>query len=360
MRSESGKWVTRYSTRGHPYPVWEPDMPRIPDAALSHIVYLYPSVADAENGSRAGGSGFFVNIPSLVIPGKGFLYAVTNAHVIEAGNTVIRLNTKGGKFDTFDFTENDWIVHHERDDVAICGMPTLDREFHSIAEISPDLFLKQHEIATYNVGPGDDVFVVGRFVNSQGKLRNIPSVRFGNIAQMPIEPIEQDRVFGKFQQESFLFEARSISGYSGSPVFLILHSLQSRQKEGLRLHTDVFRLLGIQWGYIQDWEPVRDSAGVPVQTGLKVRLNTGMMGVVPVWKLAELLMRDDMVASRRAIEDRYISERGLPTTALSDTGNADKSAASEVSGNDANPNHLADFTRLVDVAARKRPQGDQT
>ena len=30
-----------------------------------------------------------------------------------------------------------------------------------------------------------------------------------------------------------------------------------------------------------------------------------------------------------------------------------------VNAND-NPNHLEDFTRLVDVAARKRPQGDQT
>jgi hypothetical protein len=79
-----------------------------------------------------------------------------------------------------------------------------------------------------------------------------------NMGQLPSpEPIEQNRVFGKFQQESFLVEARSISGYSGSPVFLILHSAQSRQQEELRLHTDVFRLLGIQWGYIQDYEPVR-------------------------------------------------------------------------------------------------------
>ena len=35
-------------------------------------------------------------------------------------------------------------------------------------------------------------------------------------------------------------------------------------------------------------------------------------------------------------------------------------AQQAVSADDANPNHLKDFTRLVDVAARKRPQGDQT
>ncbi len=291
-------------------------MPRIPDGALSQIVYLYPSVVDAENGSKTGGSGFFVTVPSLVIPGRGILYAVTNAHVVERGNTVVRLNTKDGKFDTFDFTDNDWILHHDKDDVAICGMPLLNPDLHTFAEIAPETFLKRDEIAAYNIGPGDDAFVVGRFVNSQGKLRNIPSVRFGNIAQMPIEPIEQDRVFGMFQQESFLLEARSISSYSGSPVFLILHALQSRQQEGLRLPTDVFRLLGIQWGYIQDWEPVRDSAGRPVGTGLNVKLNTGMMGVVPAWKLTELLMRDDLVAARKTVEDKYVSEHGLPTTEL--------------------------------------------
>ena len=254
-----------------PNTVWEPLMPRIPDGALNGIVYLYPSVVDAENGSRTGGSGFLVTIPSLVIPGRGMLLAVTNAHVIETGNTVVRLNTKDGKFDTFEFTDKNWILHHDKDDVAICGMPLLDPDLHTFAEIGPDAFLKRHEIAAFNVGPGDDAFVVGRFVNSQGKLRNIPSVRFGNIAQMPIEPIEQDRVFGRYEQESFLVEARSIRGYSGSPVFLILHSVQSRQQEGLRLHTDVFRLLGIQWGYIQDWGPVCDSAGRPVATWLKVK-----------------------------------------------------------------------------------------
>jgi hypothetical protein len=152
------------------------------------------------------------------------------------------------------------------------------------------------------------VFVVGRFKNAQGKLRNIPSVRFGNIAQMPHEPIEQRRVFGKFQQESFLVEARSISGFSGSPVFLILHARDSRQELGFRLHTDVFRLLGIQWGYIQDCEPIRDTTGRPVDTGLHVLLNTGMMGVVPAWKLEDLLRSDFVVEHKRKTEEEYLKK----------------------------------------------------
>src|SRR5262249_39124599 len=55
---------------------------------------LLTSVSDAENGSRLGGIGFLVTLPSAVAPGQGILFAVTNAHVIEDGSTVIRLNTK--------------------------------------------------------------------------------------------------------------------------------------------------------------------------------------------------------------------------------------------------------------------------
>lgn len=167
------------------------------------------------------------------------------------------------------------------------------------------------------------MFVVGRFINSQGKVRNIPSVRFGNIAQMPHEPIEQNRVFGKYQQESFLVEARSISGFSGSPVFLILHARDSRQESGFRLHTDVFRLLGIQWGYIQDWEPVRDLDGRPIDTGLQVRLNTGMMGVVPAWKLGDLMRSDFVMKHKRKIEEEYVAKHGLPKSSLADSNESD-------------------------------------
>jgi hypothetical protein len=114
-------------------------MPRIPDGALDGIIYLYPSVLDAENDTRLGGSGFFVMVPSAVVPGSGILYAVTNAHIIEHGNTVIRLNTKDGKFDTFDFTDQHWVPHPDKDDIAICPMPQLAPE-HIYKEIAREQF----------------------------------------------------------------------------------------------------------------------------------------------------------------------------------------------------------------------------
>jgi len=46
-----------------------------------------------------------------------------------------------------------------------------------------------------------------------------------------------------------------------------------------------------------------------------------------------------------------------PPEVVALTSSRPRGAASD---DDANPNHLADFTRLVDAAPRKRPQGDQT
>ena len=90
------------------------------------------------------------------------------------------------------------------------------------------------------------------------------------------------------------------------PFFLFLLTTSSRQEPEFRLPTDVFRLLGIQWGYIQDWEPIRDSVGR--DTGLKVHLNTGMMGVVPAWKLGDLLRSDILVEHRKKVEEKYSSK----------------------------------------------------
>lgn len=97
------------------------------------------------------------------------------------------------------------------------------------------------------------MFVVGRFVNAEGRQKNLPTLRFGNIAQSPQEKIKQDRVFGSFEQESYLVEARTISGYSGSPVCVLLDpawkrpgrpNLEGRQDTSLGGHLGLYPRLG--------------------------------------------------------------------------------------------------------------------
>jgi len=163
-------------------------------------------------------------------------------------------------------------------------------------------------VAEYGIGPGDETVTVGRFINADGVQRNTPTVRFGNIAQMPGEPILQDRrIIGStqnFKQVSYLIEAKSISGFSGSSVFVHMSPF-SQRPEGKPHSWNTF-LLGVSWGYIMDWEYLRDDRGRPLEAKTKVRVNTGMMGVVPAWILQDLLMKPDLVRQRTASEDRYI------------------------------------------------------
>jgi len=93
-----GRWEKRYSSGGDPFYVWV-CMPRIEDAYLEAVIYLYPSELTASRGEAIGGTGFLMMRPLDNEPPFGVMYAVTNAHVIEpdGGNSpVIRLNTVDG------------------------------------------------------------------------------------------------------------------------------------------------------------------------------------------------------------------------------------------------------------------------
>src|SRR5690242_19188032 len=63
MDNRGGHWVTKMSSRGHSYRVWEFAVPRIEDAFLQCVVYLYPDRPSACAGKQAGGSGFLVGLP---------------------------------------------------------------------------------------------------------------------------------------------------------------------------------------------------------------------------------------------------------------------------------------------------------
>lgn len=293
-------------------------MPWIDPTLLETVVYLYPSEAEAEDGAGMGGSGFLVGIPVLPRnPGIAPLVAVvTNKHVIHNGNMIVRINTLDGGKDIIALDSERWFTHPDGDDLAVCPI-RLSRQNHKANYLPLKFFLTKDVVEQFEIGPGDDCFVVGRFVNHEGKQRNLPSVRFGNIAQMPWEPI----IVGGFAQESFLVEARSIAGYSGSPVFVYLPrqidgslnpELVSMAQRGTlkipgvsakRVHLP-FQigplLLGVSYCHTMDDAPVQSKeTGEPVRDWV-VKSNTGMMGVIPAWKLHGLLRGEEMRPVREA------------------------------------------------------------
>lgn len=272
-----------------PTAVWKPDVPRIPDEVLHCVIYLYPSIADAENGRALGGSGFLTSVPNEQTLGLSFHYFVTNRHIIDQGSTVVRINRRGGGFECIDATERDWTISPYGDDLAVCAITFGDAiSRFEIRAIPRNMFVTEDIIKQHEIGPGDDTWMAGRFVSHEGRGRNLPSVRFGNIAQMPWEPIRHHWGNKETEQESFLVEARSIPGYSGSPVFVHIPALSNRPSSpNLIAHEIGTWLLGIDWAHMNDFMAAVDDRGN--QLGFKVRSNSGMMAVVPAWKLARLL-----------------------------------------------------------------------
>lgn len=297
------QWVERFSTRGHPYRVWEAAVPRIPDNVLDCVIYLYADRQSADDGIRLGGSGFLTGVRAKNADGF-FLYAVTNKHLIERGYTAIRLTTKDGNKDVIETTEMSWIAH-DTSDLSIC--PIALSEQHKFNLVDEGAFVTEQMVGgASGIGPGDDVFVVGRFINHEGQQRNLPTVRFGNVAQLPWEPIDG--------QESFLVEARSIPGYSGSAVFV--HFLPFQPASTGRPSTNLTYgpwLLGIDWGHIHDWEPLCGPDKKPLNPvrpkDRQIRINTGMMTVIPAWKLAELLAYPTVSKIREQEEQEALEKK---------------------------------------------------
>lgn len=288
-------------------------MPRIRNEFLQCVLYLYPSEAEAEDGAHAGGSGFWVGYGFEHASGTwNLVYAVTNKHVVKSGNTVIRLSKTDGTIDVIPTLESDWAFHPAGDDVAVLFQSSLHKinlGQHSFNYVGVGAFISKPIISSMDIGPGDAAFIVGRFVNHEGRQKNLPTARFGAISQMPWEPIAQDT---GFMQESFLVEARSIGGYSGSPVFVEIPRWDSGHG---RVNTNWGYgpwLLGVDWGHINDWTPVCNKQGRPMNpdpSTAQVKINTGMTAVVPAWKILDILDCPAFLDQRRiAMEQMETAE----------------------------------------------------
>jgi hypothetical protein len=331
-------------------------LPRIPPSDLNCAFYLYPSEAAAKAGVKLGGSGFWVAVQSLKIPDFWWLYGVSNQHVVQRqGASVIRANAKDGGVKIIPAEPTDWIEHPNHHDIAILPAPGISAEIEMSA-ILPGMFVDENDIASRIVEVGNEVFMIGRFINHDGKVRNTPSARFGNLSMMPGDPIFVDVVTPP--QESFAVELRSMCGYSGSPVLVSPENDAHRRFKGSAFGPDL--LLGVHWGHIiEPWTVQTKIVKKVMQTALaddevevdQVSANTGMNGVVPAWRLKELLdmprFKDVRDTEEKAELERI--KREAPGAVLD--------AATEVvtappaSGD--NPTHREDFMRLVSAAARK-------
>ena len=325
-----GEWVVRKSARGFTYRVWRRvRVPTIPQHYLDCSIYLYESKASAEEGENFGGSGCLVSVESNPVwePSESndprrrkaslffppHIYAVTNKHIVEGDFPcpVVRLNTIDGSWDVLELEVDDWIPHPGGDDLVVAPIE-LPEGKHRYFPIHTETHLHRHNLG--GVGAGDDTFMIGRFVSHEGAQRNTPSLRFGNIAMLPFEEI---RLVDGHMQEAFLVETRSLSGYSGSPVF-VYQAIEEKMRVPLGRNSIQYvetqtrsitslvgycKLLGIDCGHVLHYEDVLDAS--LKATGWKVQSNTGMAIVIPAWRLYDLLHTEALTMQRKQKDKEY-------------------------------------------------------
>jgi hypothetical protein len=201
----------------------------------------------------------------------------------------------------------DWI-RHPTSDVAVLPLDAskLNPNFVTIVTPTQYRMFATHELMLkHDLGVGDDVVMIGRCGFHGGKELNLPAARFGNIAMMPGEPI---RCKNRLDQEGYLVEMRSITGFSGSPVYVIY----DRPWQGVSMSPSLERprheyfLLGIDFCHLPDDIHAVHPDGTK-RDDIKINGNSGFAGVIPAWKILEILDDPDLNAQRQERDSCYIA-----------------------------------------------------
>lgn len=292
-----------------------------------------------------------------------FQHIVTAKHVIDAipGNTVhIRVNNHEGKARVIETTRAHWLSHpNPAIDVAVCAS-RIPQDQYAIGhfDIEDRAFVYRPQPGNQHVFCiGDPVQVMGMFVKRMGEAANLPILRTGTIAAMPVEKIHTTYGF----HHAYLIEVRSIDGLSGSPVIAIPEPTQVFDgKWGLADKPNP-KLIGMLLGHdntynphdrVEIASPGNDKSGSEVI----VPMNTGIGIVLPVEYVAEAI---DQPALQKLREDGAMRAKKdssfIPDSAVRmKPGTASKSALPTTA---ENPQHKEDFTQLLGAAVKK-PQQD--
>jgi hypothetical protein len=306
------------------------------------------------------GTAFFVELEE---PNRIWVYLVTARHCVEATanrEIYVRVNTfpkaqSPTGFEDILTSKDDWFKH-DTADVAILPSP-VDRQNYAIQQIPIDLaidgryrfdvaaldgrgnrvlepMLRQNFPDGIDVQVGDELFSPGLFVQSAGKSRNLPVVRFGNIARMPGDEmvILSTAARGEISIRAYLVETHSWGGFSGSPMFWHYQyniglplwaqrwipqpesrlALPQAMPNPERIDVNVSRgwaiaLLGLVSGHY-------DIPTKAKNEDIETALNAGIAVVTPAENIRELLMREDVIDDRRR---RAAKEK--PPAATADT-----------------------------------------
>lgn len=241
-------------------------MPRIPDEMTQAVCFLYPSADAAERHEGTGGTGFFVAINSRT-------WIITNRHVA----ATCSWTSLGSEIDG-------WVGHPRADDIMVAPVQSMP---DGVIPLNwPEVCPTPDRMEELNVGVGDLVVMIGRFVAIDGTPRIQPLARFGSIAMMPGPPVTDGR---GLKVTAYLVEMHSLSGFSGSPVFVVIGPGDYRATGTMMpFYQLTIGLLGIDCGHVPIAATVVNDTGERLDSP-RVELNSGFAVVSPTDKIRETL-----------------------------------------------------------------------
>jgi len=259
-------------------------LPRIPDLLQQSVVFLYPNAEAVREGGQAGGTGFFIQSRHEDCS-KPVQYLVTNIHVAQAEDRIVPIATRNGEVELHQIPGSDWVNHPNGDDIAAVSLPSKPHWAISALDWA-SLAVMRPRMVELNMGVGDEVFMLGRFIAHGALQLYRPLARFGNVAMMPGPLVKDGR---GLEVEAFLVEMRSLSGFSGSPVFAYIGPGTYRGNGTMMpFFSETIGLMGIDTGHKATLGNVCHKEDGK-ETDLVVSLNTGVSVVAPAWRIEELL-----------------------------------------------------------------------
>ncbi|HLL75892.1 MAG TPA: serine protease [Pyrinomonadaceae bacterium] len=305
---------------------------RIPDDILKSVCFLLvrPTNERGQEYDHYIGTAFFViidrtidNTPYSSTPSLApvrFAYLVTARHVIDnykkAGYTqfYVRLNTNDKDSKVIPIPDEWEYPDDKAADVAVLPFLPDSRVFELYA-IPTILFIGPHTIShpSLEIGVGDELFIVGLFSRRYGYRRNIPIVRAGIISAMPDEPLVQETEEDEEGEEepylyydAYLAEIKSISGLSGSPVFILFppgRLAVDPLRPGLSLEDRwIFMLLGLVRGH---WSVDQVKTAGDSEPGEVESFNTGIAEVTPIEEASKVIFGRKLVEKRKEQQGEY-------------------------------------------------------
>lgn len=331
---------------------------RIDDALINSVVFL--GVADdtpGKGGIHCIGTGFLVAYEETG-------YLVTAKHVAKDLHNLpfrLRINKPdGASSGNLDADEIEWNFHPDPNvDLAAILFHMRGPTYGFETVYIPEDVIFDHVLQTgEGIGIGDLCYTVGLFRVFAGKERNLPVVHAGNLAlipgteRIPVRDWDDPEEKRIRHVEGYLVEMSTLTGLSGSPVFVRpaldtwAAGVLPDQRAIVRVPRQKMYLLGV---WQASWDAPASEV-VALEHGRPVTVPVGMGVVVPSVRIKEVL---DMPKLKR---DRELA-KSLGLYAASPASVARQKELPDPGGN---PEHREDFNRLVGAASKKRQPADKT